>query len=141
MESIPASEGGGVWLTVQFGNVFVKRTMFKSIIASTSIRDVTAFHKGYIDLIMETIGIDNVTPLLSIGVPIGVPGEKEEANKTVTGGREKKRLDWNVCLIIILAFISIGNQYIFSKELQEANEKLSRIEMILEQKFGMNGDL
>lgn len=141
VESIPASEGGGVWLTVQFGNVFVKRTMFKSIIASTSIRDVTAFHKGYIDLIMETIGIDNVTPLLSIGVPIGVPGEKEEANKTVTGGREKKRLDWNVCLIIILAFISIGNQYMMSKELQEANEKLSRIEMILEQKFGMNGDL
>ena len=54
---------------------------------------------------------------------------------------ETKRLDWNVCLIVIIIFISIGNQYMFFKELHEANEKLSRLEMILEQKFGMNGDL
>jgi len=54
---------------------------------------------------------------------------------------EAKRLDWNVCLIVIIIFISIGNQYMFFKELHEANEKLSRLEMILEQKFGMNGDL
>ena len=54
---------------------------------------------------------------------------------------EAKRLDWNVCLIVLLAFISIGNQYMLSNELHVANEKLSRLEMILEQNFGMNGDL
>jgi hypothetical protein len=37
---------------------------------------------------------------------------------------ETKRLDWNVCVVVILAFISIGNQYMLSNQLRVANEVL-----------------
>lgn len=37
---------------------------------------------------------------------------------------ETKRLDWNVCVVVILAFIFIGNQYMLSNQLRVANEVL-----------------
>jgi hypothetical protein len=46
---------GGISLTLQFGNCFVKRTMFKKIINAASVKTVFKFHKDYIDSIGRVV--------------------------------------------------------------------------------------
>lgn len=137
---VASNPEGGVLLTIKFGNCFVKRTVFKHIIASTSIRDVTKFHKGYcVELVKGTIS--NSSPIVNSNP---LPQETPDCTSMKKEGDEKKsfskKFDLNLCFILILMFISSGNHYLLFRELHKANDKLTRLENILEQKFAMNGD-
>ena len=52
---VAANPEGGVSLSAQFGNCFVKKTMFKKIINVASTKAVLEFHKGYIESIRTAV--------------------------------------------------------------------------------------
>ena len=56
---VASNEEGGISLTIKFGNIFVKRTMFKGVINAVSVKDITEFQKGFVALIKKTASMSS----------------------------------------------------------------------------------
>lgn len=128
--------GEKVLLTIEFGNVFVKRTFFESIIKSTSVRDVTEFHKGYVDTIQSAL--DKNTPDtrenddLPVVHEVHVEHQREsEAFDKKDVVKTRRSIDLQTVLLLLLLIFSCGSQYLMSKELQNINSKLAQLENML----------
>jgi hypothetical protein len=133
---VASNPDGGVLLTIKFGNCFVKRTMFKNIIASTSVRDVTDFHKGYcVELARGAIG--NSSPAVNTNpLPREISDHISRMNKEGdTNNAVSRKFDLNLCFILLLVVISFGNHHQLSRELHEVNKKLTHLENMLEPTF------
>jgi len=133
---VASNPDGGVLLTIKFGNCFVKRTMFKNIIASTSVRDVTEFHKGYcVELARGAIG--NSSPAVNTNpIPREISDHISRMNKEGdTNNAVSRKFDLNLCFILLLVVISFGNHHQLSRELHEVNKKLTHLENMLEPTF------
>jgi len=110
--------------------------MFQNIIASTSVRDVTEFHKGYcVELARGAIGNSsaavNINPIpKEISDHTSRINKEGDANNALT-----RKFDLNLCFILLLVVISFGNHHQLSRELHEVNKKLTHLENILEPIF------
>jgi len=119
---------GGVFLTVMFGNCFVKPTLFQRIIASTSTRDVTMFHKAYIEKIQNHAIIHGRKNTLetspsqeNVLIPLPIPAVKNSLHHQPT------TFQWYL-VIMLLFFVSFYNQIILMKELQKMSEIITTLE-------------
>ena len=128
--------GEKVLLTIEFGNVFVKRTFFESIIKGTSVRDVTEFHKGYVDTIQTALDKDTLDSSENDELPVvhEVHVERQRVSESVDKkdvGKTRRSMDLQTVLLLLLLIFSCGSQYLMSKELQNVNSKLAQLEKML----------
>jgi len=130
---VASHSDGSVMLTIQFGNVFIKRTLLKRVIESTSVRDVTAFQNGWMDAIQQYLDNDSsLRPTASSPSPIDKDREVEEGDMT-----ETRKLSTNITssvLWILLLCLLISHVYLVY-QLQSTNEHLARIESLLGDKL------
>ena len=123
---------GGISLTIRFGTCFVKRTMLKGVIASTSVRDVTNFQKGYVELVQkEDFHFSvNSSPVSLVEVP-QLDAINFSTDTTATSKfNEWVTIDKNTCLLsllLVLTLISLNQFYL----IREVNEKLAKLEYLL----------
>jgi hypothetical protein len=129
---VSTNPDGGILLTITFGNCFVKPTLFRRIIASTSTRDVSAFHKAYVDKIKDHVRKNRMEfPIHDILKPSSSSGVAAAAAAAVVKDElHRSTLQW--CLIILLIFTSYYNQVILMKELQKMSEIITTLEAVIE---------
>jgi hypothetical protein len=127
---------GGVYLTLMFGNCFVKSTLFKRIIASTSTRDVSIFHKAYVEKIKDHLGkhSSTVEPSIShILKPKPTTSSSSSSLSIQPVHKELHRPTLHIFVIILLFFTSYYNQVILMKEMQKMSEIITTLEAIIDQ--------
>jgi hypothetical protein len=125
---------GTVLLTIEFGNVFVKRTFFESIIKSTSVRDVTEFHKGYVDMIQSALvkGSENCNDTTPVVQEVHV--QRQMVTKyvdTKDAVQTRRSIDLQTVLLLLLLILSCASQYSMWKELKHVNSNLSQLEKMI----------
>lgn len=134
--SADPDKDGEISLTIKFGICFVKRTMFKGIIASTSIHDVNEFQRGFIEIIQRKM--ENLQRSTLIREPSFDRNSREmllSSNRSVTvvgprGGSKASAFDIKMWLIIFLFLVVAWEHQYFTKRLHENTEKLERLENI-----------
>ena len=127
---------GQISLTIKFGICFVKKTMFRGIIASTSVNDVTEFHRGYVDLIQSKIANSpQSTPIIRPSTDSNSRVVVQQPNSTVLALKRESKLDkffdMKLCLIIVLLFLACWEHLYFTRRLDQTTEKLARLENFL----------
>jgi len=117
--------GGGISLTIMFGNVFVKSTMFKGIIAATSVRDVTDFQKTYVEVIQSASALPNsklphstVKSQLASKTNEGVKGPKQSTKKSIV-------------ILWTLVLCSFAGHFYFIQQLRILSTKVLLLEELI----------
>jgi hypothetical protein len=108
-------------LTIKFGLSFVKRTIFRSIISATSIRDVEEFQKGFIAVIERALE-DKSNTFEFAGKLSTCDRSKVSQHMNQSPANTKKSLSWIVILGLILY-----NLY----QLQTVQNKLDLLQKIV----------
>lgn len=126
---VASTAEGGVLVTIMFGNTFVKRTLFRKIIIATSVKDVTEFHRGFVDLIRDTIGDDG--PPRNLSIPMNVPQSNDSSNSTDNKLGGLVSLDFKFFVVSVLLCVLIGSNIWFFARLNETNKLLERMHMVL----------
>lgn len=120
--------GGSISLTVMFGNVFVKSTMFKGIIAATSVRDVADFHNTYIEVIQSASALP-ISNLPNSTVKSQLVSETNEAVR-----EPKKSTDKSIFLLWTLVLCSFAGHFYFIQQIQTLSAKVLLLEGFLSEK-------
>jgi len=128
---VASNPEGGISLTIQFGNCFVKRTMFKGIIAATSVSDVTTFHKAFVTLIVGTLPDASTRPIVA---PQLVEGVHTDIIATKETPKSHSRFGMSLCLVFVFLFM-LGDHFYLVNKLNATNEKLTRLEILVEGKL------
>lgn len=108
-------------LTIKFGLRFVKRTIFRSIISATTIRDVEEFQKGFIAIIERALG-DKSNTCEFAAKSSTCDRAIVSQNMNQSPPNTKKSLSWFVILGLILY-----NLY----QLQTVHNKLDLLQKIV----------
>lgn len=133
---VSSTDEGAISLTVKFGVSFIKRTMFRSIITATAIKDVTAFHRGFIDLVQKTVGdsscfTSNNSLPVSPNSPL-IVAQSQSGNASLD--KEVKsnwKVDLQFCMILAIIIFSCLDHIIIAGKLSQTTEKLAKIEELL----------
>ncbi len=133
---VSSHSDGGVLLTIKFGNVFIKRTLLKRVIESTSVRDVTAFQKGWMGAIQQYLDSESSSQQRSPSSPSlddTDSGVEEEGDVSEASQKWATNIGISIMWIFILCLL-ISHVYLVH-QLQSTNEHLARIESLLGDKL------
>jgi hypothetical protein len=132
---VASNEEGGISLTIKFGNIFVKRTMFKGIINSASVKDNTEFHKGFVALIKKTASVSSgsqnqATDASSRKEVVSRDHEALDGGQTLKEPMTISRRTAQVA--ILFGFLLVLLNLYFAIGLNRANRNMEKLQNLLE---------
>lgn len=120
-------------LTIKFGLTFEKRTLFRSVISATSIRDVKEFQKGFIATIQRALENNSSSDESSTNQNTG---NGSKVSKKLDSAPENAKLPFSWFVILGLIF---SNIYGFN-QLQTVHNRLNLLEEMMNLRLDTKGD-
>lgn len=131
---IASNPEDGISLTIKFGNVFIKRTMFKGVINAASVNDITKFHRGFVTSI-ETAAkkifhcdVDATNSIQTRSIPDQVQNSSAVCKKQHKKFFFNERFNKTTVLLIVSLLL---NMY-FAVNLCRMSKDLEKLQMILD---------